>query len=55
MLSSAGSQGRRDVLDQLDRIAFEGRSSSPEELGILLKEQLGLWQKTLREVGIIPD
>ncbi|MEI6721159.1 MAG: tripartite tricarboxylate transporter substrate binding protein [Betaproteobacteria bacterium] len=46
---------RRDVLEQLDRIAFEGRSSSPEELGILLKEQLGLWQKTLREVGIVPD
>jgi tripartite-type tricarboxylate transporter receptor subunit TctC len=46
---------RRDVLDQLDRLAFEGRSSSPEELGTFLKEQVETWRRTLREVGIAPD
>jgi len=46
---------RRDVLDQLDRIAFEGRSSSPEALGSFLREQVETWRRTLREVGIEPD
>jgi len=46
---------RREVLDSLDRLAFEGRSSSPEELGAFLKEQLETWRRTVREVGIIPD
>jgi tripartite-type tricarboxylate transporter receptor subunit TctC len=46
---------RREVLDQLDRLAFEGRSSTPEELGAFLKEQVDTWRRTLREVGIVPD
>ncbi|CAN0361203.1 unnamed protein product [Phaeothamnion confervicola] len=46
---------RRDVLDQLDRLAFEGKSSTPEELGAFLKEQLEVWRKTVKDVGIVPD
>jgi len=46
---------RREVIDQLDRYAFEGRSSSPEEMRVLLKEQLEIWRRTVREVGIVPD
>ena len=46
---------RRDVLDQLDRLAFEGKSSTPEELGAFLKEQVDVWRKTVKEVGIVPD
>ena len=46
---------RRDVLDGLDRLAFEGRSSTPEELGAFLKEQVEIWRRTVKEVGIVPD
>ena len=46
---------RRDVLDGLDRLAFEGRSSTPEELGAFLKEQVEIWRRTVKEVGIAPD
>lgn len=53
--ATANVLARRDVLDQLDRIAFEGRSSTPEELGTFLKEQVGTWRRTLAEVGIVPD
>ncbi len=46
---------RPDVREQLDRYAFDARSSSPEELGIYLKEQVDVWIRTAREVGIVPD
>jgi tripartite-type tricarboxylate transporter receptor subunit TctC len=46
---------RTEVRDQLDRFAFEGRSSTPEELAAFLKEQLDVWRRTVREVGITLD
>ena len=53
--STATVLARRDVLDGLDRLAFEGRSSTPEELGAFLKEQVEIWRRTVKEVGIAPD
>jgi tripartite-type tricarboxylate transporter receptor subunit TctC len=43
---------RPDVREGLDRIAFEGRSSSPEELAALVKNQLEIWRRAVQEVGI---
>ena len=44
-----------DVRAQLERYAFDARSSSPEELGVYLKEQVDVWIRTARDVGIVPD
>ncbi len=46
---------RRDVLAQLDRQAFEGRGSSPEALAAFVREQLEMWRRTVKAVGIAPD
>jgi tripartite-type tricarboxylate transporter receptor subunit TctC len=46
---------RAEVREQLDRYAFDGRSSTPEELATLLKDQLDAWRRTVREVGIAQD
>lgn len=46
---------RPDVREQLERYAFDGRSSTPEALGAFLKEQVDVWGRTAREIGIVPD
>ena len=46
---------RPDVREQLGRYAFEGQSSSPDEMGTFLKEQYEVWRKTVQDVGIVPD
>ena len=46
---------RAEVKEQLGRYAFEPQSSSPEEMGAFLKEQYGVWQKTVVELGIVRD
>jgi tripartite-type tricarboxylate transporter receptor subunit TctC len=46
---------RPEVREILERYAFDARSSSPEELGVYLKEQVELWIRTARDVGIVPD
>jgi len=51
----AGVLAQPEVREQLDRYAFEGRSSTPDELAALLKEQLDAWRRTVREVGIAQD
>ena len=43
---------RSDVREGLDRIAFQARSSSPEELAGLVKSQLEIWRRAVLEVGI---
>ena len=43
---------RPDVREQLDRYAFEARSSTPDELSAFLTEQLEVWSRTVRDVGI---
>jgi tripartite-type tricarboxylate transporter receptor subunit TctC len=44
-----------EVREQLERYAFDGRSSTPEELGAYLKEQIDVWTRTVKEIGIVPD
>jgi len=43
---------RPEVKAQLDRQAFEGEASTPEELGAFVKEQLEVWRIAVREAGI---
>ena len=44
-----------ELRTQLERYAFDAKSSSPEDLGAYLKEQVDVWIRTARDVGIVPD
>ena len=46
---------RPEVRENLGKIAFEPRSSTPEELTAFLKGQIEDWRRTAREVGIKPE
>lgn len=46
---------RADVREGFGRIAFEGKSSTPEELAAFLKEQIEVWGRIAREAGIKPE
>jgi tripartite-type tricarboxylate transporter receptor subunit TctC len=46
---------RPEVREALNRQAFEGQGSTPEELGAFVKQQLDLWRRAAREAGIQPD
>jgi tripartite-type tricarboxylate transporter receptor subunit TctC len=52
---TAAVVARPDVHEQLERYAFDGRSSTPEELAAFLKDQVDIWSRTAREVGIVPN
>ncbi len=52
---TAAVVARPDVREQLERFAFDAKSSTPDELGAFLKEQVDVWGRTAREVGIVPD
>ena len=41
-----------NVVEQMNRQGFIPRSSSPEELAAYMKEQLGVWNKALREAKL---
>lgn len=43
------------VKEGVARHAFEAQSSTPEQLAAFHREQLELWRKTTKEVGIVPD
>jgi tripartite-type tricarboxylate transporter receptor subunit TctC len=43
------------VKEGVARHAFEAQSSGPEQLASFHKEQLDLWRRTMKEVGIQPD
>ena len=44
-----------EVREQLERHAFDARSSTPEEMSTYLKDQVEVWGRTAREIGIVPD
>jgi tripartite-type tricarboxylate transporter receptor subunit TctC len=44
-----------EVREAFGKLAFEPRSSTPEELAVFVKEQLGVWQRVVAEVGIKPE
>jgi len=46
---------REDVREGMGKIAFEPRSSTPDELTAFLKEQTESWTRTARAVGIVPE
>jgi tripartite-type tricarboxylate transporter receptor subunit TctC len=43
---------RPDVREGLDRAAFDYQSSTPQELGAFLEEQLKVWGTVAREAGL---
>ncbi len=43
---------RKDVKEQLDRVAFEPRSSSPDALRKLVQTQLDVWGRSIKELGL---
>ncbi|MCD6040454.1 MAG: NagM [Burkholderiales bacterium] len=43
---------RADVRESFGKLAFEPKSSTPEELTAILKEQIEVWTSIAREVGI---
>jgi tripartite-type tricarboxylate transporter receptor subunit TctC len=46
---------RAEVKEQLGRYAFEGQSSTPEEMAAYLRDQYEVWRKTVQDVGIARD
>jgi len=46
---------RPEVREQFERQAFEFAGSTPDELGVFLKDQLEVWGRTIRESGIKPE
>jgi tripartite-type tricarboxylate transporter receptor subunit TctC len=46
---------RPEVRESLGKIAFDARSSTPEELAAFLKDQIEVWRRTAQEVGIKPE
>jgi tripartite-type tricarboxylate transporter receptor subunit TctC len=46
---------RPEVREAFGKIAFEPKSSTPEELAAFLKQQIAVWTATAREVGIKPE
>ena len=46
---------RQDVRDNFGKLAFEPKSSTPEELTAILKQQIEIWTGIMREVGIQPE
>ena len=46
---------RPDVREAFGRIAFEPKSSTPEELTAILRQQIEVWSSIAREVGIKPE
>jgi tripartite-type tricarboxylate transporter receptor subunit TctC len=46
---------RPEIKEQLERQAFEVEASTPEELGVFVKEQLDVWRRAVREAGIAQE
>ena len=49
------AMAKQEVKDGLARYAFEAQSSTPTQLAEFHREQLEIWKKTVRDVGIVPD
>jgi len=46
---------RQDVRESFGKLAFEPKSSTPEELSAFLKQQIDTWITAAREAGIQPE
>ncbi len=50
-----GALRRPEVRTQLDNQAFEGAGSTPEEMGVVMRQQLEAWRRTISELRIKID
>ena len=46
---------KAEVRDPLDKYGFELQGSTPQELGVFVKDQADAWKRAVREAGIQPD
>ncbi len=46
---------RPEIRESLAKQAFAGRGSSTEEMATLIREQIGVWGKAIRDAGIQPE
>jgi tripartite-type tricarboxylate transporter receptor subunit TctC len=46
---------RPEVRDAFQKLAFEPRGSTPEELAAFTEDQLAIWRRVVAEVGIKPE
>lgn len=46
---------RPEVREAFEKLAFEPRSSTPQELSAFVKEQVEIWRRIVSEVGIKPE
>jgi tripartite-type tricarboxylate transporter receptor subunit TctC len=46
---------RQDVREAFGKLAFEPKSSTPDELTAILKQQMEVWGSVARDVGIKPE
>src|SRR5258708_36253999 len=44
-----------DVRTRFKNVGFEGFSSTPEELAVFIKVQLGVWEKMVKDADIKPN
>lgn len=46
---------RPDIIEQFAKIAVEPATSTPDELGAFLKDQIDVWKKTMAAAGVAPE
>ncbi len=46
---------QQDVMEQIERQAFEIETSTPEQLGAYVKEQRDVWMRAAKEAGLKPE
>jgi tripartite-type tricarboxylate transporter receptor subunit TctC len=46
---------RPEIREQLSKQAFDGKTSSPQELAAYLRDQIEVWGKAIRDAGIQPE
>ncbi len=51
----AAAMNRPDVQAQIDRLGFALNPSTPEQLGVLVKEQMDSYRRILRAAGVQPE
>jgi tripartite-type tricarboxylate transporter receptor subunit TctC len=49
------AMSRDDVRTQLDALGFVATSSSPQELGAMVREQLDVWKGAVQQAGLVPE
>ena len=53
--SAGAAMAKPAVREPMEKQGFMPRTSTPEELAAYLKDQLAVWNKALKDVGIEPQ